>query len=124
MERMMELTHGQSYAPPGFFKRLSMLDWLYGVALAAGALFAFNRFGAYMDGYEKAILLLSAPAFAWLGWYWKPMRWLIPVLAILSLSAIALYGPGLDAANNRFFLKYVLSSQSAILWMSALFFLS
>ena len=121
----MELTQTQTYsAPPGFFKRLTVIDWLYALALVAGTLFAFNRYNAYMDYYEKAILLLSAPTFAWLGWYWKPVRWLMVVLALFALSAIALYGGVLDAANTKFFLKYLLSSQSAILWMSTLFFLS
>lgn len=121
----MELTQSQTYsAPPGFFKRLSVIDWLYAAALVAGSLFALNRFGAYMDYYEKAILVLAAPVFAWLGWQWKPMRWLIALLAVLALSSIALYGGALDAANKKFLLKYALSSQSAILWMSMLFFLS
>ncbi|KIF80300.1 c-type cytochrome biogenesis protein CcsB [Noviherbaspirillum autotrophicum] len=121
----MELTQSQIYSPPpGFFRRLSVLDWVYGAALAAGALFALSRFGAYMDYYEKAILVLSAPTFAWLGWHWKPVRWLIALLAILALSSISLYGGVLDAANQKFLLKYGLSSQSAVLWMSTLFFLS
>lgn len=65
----MELTQSQTYSPPpGFFKRLSVVDWLYAAALVAGALFALNRFGAYMDYYEKTILVLAAPVFAWLGW--------------------------------------------------------
>ena len=121
----MELTQSQTYSPPpGFFRRLSVVDWLYAAALVAGALFALNRFGAYMDYYEKAILVLAAPVFAWLGWQWKPVRWLIVLLAVLALSSIALYGGVLDAANKKFLLKYALSSQSAILWMSTLFFLS
>jgi cytochrome c-type biogenesis protein CcsB len=132
MEKIMELTQTQrttpdaaAYAtPPGFFRRLTWVDWVYALALAAGALFALNRFGEYMDVYEKAILVLSAPTFAWLGWNWKPVRWLMAALAVLSLSAIASYGGVLEAANSKFFLKYMLSSQSAILWMSTLFFLS
>ena len=107
--------------PPGFFKRLTVVDWLFGAGLLAAALFAFQRYGAYMDVYEEAILLLAAPTFALLGWGWKPVRWLMPLIAVLSLWAISLYGGSLDAANTRFFLKYMLSSQSAILWMSALF---
>jgi cytochrome c-type biogenesis protein CcsB len=110
--------------PPGFFKRLSAIDWLYGAGLLAAVLFALQRFGGYMDVYEQAILLLAAPTFAALGWHWKPVRWLIPLIAVLSLSAAAQYGGSLDAANQRFFLKYMLSSQSAILWMSALFLFS
>jgi cytochrome c-type biogenesis protein CcsB len=121
----MELTQTQTYSPPqGFFKRLTVIDWLYAIALVAGSLFALNRFSAYMDVYEKAILVMSAPTFAWLGWHWKSIRWLMPLLAALALSAIALYGGTLDAANTKFFLKYMLSSQSAILWMCTLFFLS
>jgi cytochrome c-type biogenesis protein CcsB len=124
---MMELTQNsaQAYAPaPGFFKRLSLLDWLYAAGLVAGMLFALQHFNANMDYYEKGILILSAPTFAWLGWHWKPVRWLMALLAVLSLSAIALYGGTLEAANQKFLLKYLISSQSAILWMSMLFFLS
>ncbi|GAB3545850.1 c-type cytochrome biogenesis protein CcsB [Noviherbaspirillum agri] len=121
----MELLQSQTYsAPPGYFRRLSMIDWAYAAALVAGALFALNRFGAYMDVYEKGILLLSAPTFAWLGWQWRQVRWLMALLAILALASIALYGGTLESANSKFFLKYALSSQSAILWMSTLFFLS
>ncbi|SNT04846.1 cytochrome c-type biogenesis protein CcsB [Noviherbaspirillum humi] len=121
----MELTQTSAYtAPPGFFRRLGIIDWLYAAALFAGALFALNRFGEYMDAYEKGVLLLSAPTFAWLGWTWKPVRPLMALLAALALFTISLYGGSLEAANQKFFLKYLLSSQSAILWMSTLFFLS
>lgn len=125
----MELTQtsGQKAVytqPPGFFKRLTIIDWLYAVALVAGALFALNRYTDHMDYYEKIILVLTAPTFAWLGWYWKPIRPLMVVLAVLSLSAIALYGGSLEMADQKFLLKYLLSSQSAILWMCTLFFLS
>jgi cytochrome c-type biogenesis protein CcsB len=107
--------------PPGFFKRLTAVDWLYGAGLLAAALFALQRYGSFMDVYEQAILVLAAPTFALLGWHWKPVRWLMPLIALLSLWAISLYGGTLDAANQRFFLKYMLSSQSAILWMSTMF---
>ncbi|NHQ88793.1 c-type cytochrome biogenesis protein CcsB [Janthinobacterium lividum] len=121
----MELANKQIYTQePGFFKRLSLIDWLYGAGLLAASLVGLMRFGAFMDIYEKAILLAAAPTFAWLGWYWKPVRWLIPVAAVLSLFAIELYAGHLEMANQKFFLKYILSSQSAILWMGTLFVLS
>lgn len=123
----MELTQKQAQAfaqPEGFFKRLSVLDWLYGAALLAGALFALSRYGEHMDVYEEVILVLSAPTFAWLGWYWKPMRAFVALLTVFSLSAISLYGGEIAMAEQKFLLKYLLSSQSAILWMSTLFFLS
>ena len=121
----MELTQTQTYTRnPGFFRRLSAIDWLYGALLLAGSLFALNRYGEHMDVYEKGILLLAAPTFAWLGWHWKPVRWLMPLTFLLALFAIWLYSGSLDMANQKFFLKYILSSQSAILWMGVLFFLS
>ncbi|MCS0588174.1 c-type cytochrome biogenesis protein CcsB [Massilia norwichensis] len=110
--------------PPGFFKRLTAIDWLFGAGLLAASLFALQRYGSFMDIYEQAILVLAAPTFALLGWHWKPVRWLMPLIAVLSLWGIALYGGSLEAANQKFFLKYMLSSQSAILWMSALFVFS
>jgi cytochrome c-type biogenesis protein CcsB len=121
----MELTQNQTYiAPAGYFRRLTVLDWLYAIALGAGAVFALNRFGGYMDYYEKSILVLAVPTFAVLGWHWKPVRWLVALMAVLALSSVTLYGGVLDMANKKFLLKYMLSSQSAILWMGTLFFLS
>ena len=121
----MELTQQQTYTQaPGYFKRLSAIDWVYGLVLVAASLFALNRYGTYMDIYEKAILLAAAPVFTALGWHWKPVRWLLPLTALLALWAIAIYGGDLDAANKKFFLKYMLSSQSAILWMGTMFFFS
>ena len=118
----MELSHTQTYSQaPGYFKRLTAFDWLFAAALVGASLFALQRYGDFMDIYEKAILLLAAPAFAALGWHWKPVRWLIPLVAALSLFGVSLYDGSLDNANTRFFLKYMLSSQSAILWMSTLF---
>src|SRR5665647_2149401 len=122
---MMELSQAQIYSQePGYFRRLGALDWLFAAVLLGGALFALNRYGAYMDYYEKAILVLAAPTFAALGWHWKPVRWLMPLVALLALWAIALYAGNLDMANKKFFLKYMLSSQSAILWMSTMFIFS
>ncbi|MGI4847486.1 MAG: c-type cytochrome biogenesis protein CcsB, partial [Janthinobacterium lividum] len=110
--------------PPGYFKRLDAFDWLYAAVLMAAMLYALARPGAHMDYYEQVILVLAAPAFIWLGWKWKSVRWLLPLLGLLALSAVALYAGSIEMANKKFLLKYLLSSQSAILWMSTLFFLS
>ncbi len=121
----MELSQTHTYTQaPGFFKRLTTLDWLFAAVLMGASLFALNRYGSTMDIYEKAILLLAAPTFAALGWHWKPVRWLMPLIALLAFASIALYAGNLDLANKKFLLKYLLSSQSAILWMGALFFFS
>lgn len=108
----------------GYFRRLTTADWLYGVALLAAALYAQVQYGHFMDIYEEVILICTAPVFAALGWYWKPMRWLVPLVGVVSLAAISMYDGNLAAAEQKFFLKYMLSSGSAILWMSALFMFS
>ncbi|WP_426115664.1 c-type cytochrome biogenesis protein CcsB [Massilia sp. PWRC2] len=116
---------GQTYVQaPGYLRRLGSADWLFAIALALGAGFALSRYGSFMDVYEQAILVCAVPVFAALGWHWKPLRALMPLVALLALCAIGLYGGNLDLANKKFFLKYMLSSQSAILWMSTLFVFS
>jgi hypothetical protein len=30
-----------------------------------------QRYGAYMDVYEKGILLGAIPCVIWLGWFWR-----------------------------------------------------
>jgi cytochrome c-type biogenesis protein CcsB len=122
---MMELTDKQTFTEnPGILKSASVFDWIFALVLAAGALFALNRYGDFMDIYEKGILLASAPVFIGLGWYWKSSRVLMLLIFGVSLWAISLYAGNLDMAQSRFFLKYLVSSQSAILWMSFLFGLS
>ncbi len=122
----MELTQStQSYTQaPGYFKRLTAFDWVFALALLAGSLYGLNTYGLYMDVYEKGILLAAAPAFAALGWHWKPARWLMPLVALLALGAIAMYAGELDNGTRKFWLRMMLSSQSAILWMSVMFCLS
>ena len=46
------------------------------------------------------------------------------VVAAFSLLGVVLYQGDLARADSVFWLKYFLSSQSAILWMSVLFFMS
>ncbi|MCU6498172.1 c-type cytochrome biogenesis protein CcsB [Rugamonas sp. A1-17] len=122
----MELTQStQTYTQaPGYFKRLTAFDWVFALALLAGSLFGLSRYGHYMDIYEKGILLAAAPTFAALGWHWKPARWLMPLVALLALGAIAMYAGELDNGTKKFWLRMMLSSQSAILWMSVMFCLS
>ena len=111
-------------APAPLFKRLSWFDWLYALVIASGGLYAYSRFGDYMDGYEKGILLIAIPVLSGFGWYWKPVRVLLLVVAAVSLFAISQYQGDLARMEQAFFLKYMISSQAAIMWMSALFALA
>jgi cytochrome c-type biogenesis protein CcsB len=107
------------------FKSLGLMDYLFALALLAGAIFAEARFYNFMDSYEQTILFCSVPALAILGWAWKPLRSLMIGSTVLTFLAIYFYqtpeGGALARADQAFFLKYMLSSQSAILWMSVFF---
>ncbi|MFM0375383.1 c-type cytochrome biogenesis protein CcsB, partial [Paraburkholderia aspalathi] len=98
-----------------------VVDWLFAVVMVAGAGFALSRYHPFMNYYDKLVLCLAVPVFVVLGWRWKPVRPLMVGIAALSLLAIQIYHGDLTRADNAFLLKYFLSSQSAILWMSALF---
>ncbi len=109
---------------PPFLKTLSTFDWLWAALLICGAGFIFYRYGAIMDIYETIILSGITPAIIALGWNWKPARTFLLVVAVLSLLAVNIYGNSLAPAETNFFLKFLISSQSAIMWMSALFLMA
>ncbi len=109
---------------PGFLARRTWLDWGFALLALVGTLVCFGLYHQAMDGYEKAILVGTLPAVIWLGWFWAPLRNLMLVVAAISLLAIQSYGGDLARADQVFWLKYFISSQSAILWMSMLFFIS
>lgn len=106
------------------WRRLGMLDWLWALLAVAGAAYTYMHYAALMDGYEVAILAGTTLALIGLGWAWKPVRPLSLAVAGLSLAAIGVYGNSLGSAESNFFLKYLISSQSAIMWMSALYVLA
>lgn len=110
--------------PQSFLKRLSVMDWLYAFALMAAAAFAFSKYSQFMDIYETAFLFRAGVTFSLLGWFWKSMRYLVAGVAIVSLFSISLYHGDLERASQTFLLKYLIGSQTAIMWMNVLFVLS
>jgi len=111
--------------------RRSLFDWAFALIVLGVAGWAYQAHGKAMDAYELGILVLSVPCLVWLGWFWGPLRGLMLSVGVVSWVAMALYmrttddyGADLAQADKVFWLKYLLSSQSAILWMSVLFFMS
>ena len=110
--------------PQAFLKQLSMMDWLYAFALMLAAAFAFSKYSQFMDIYETTFLFGAGITFSLLGWFWKSMRYLVLSVAVISLFSISLYHGDLERANQTFLLKYLIGSQTAIMWMNVLFVLS
>ena len=92
--------------------------WLVVVAFALFSL--IQTYSAVMDGYDMGILIGTALALGVLGWKQNNLALYITICALLSLAALMLYEGQLSQGENRFFLKYFLASQSAIMWMSVL----
>lgn len=114
-------TMHKSFEQKSFFSRLALFDWVWALLVLAGTGAAYGIYGERMDGYEVGILFLTAPGLVLFGWGWKSMRPYGLAVTALSLLSIWVYGAELARGETSFFLKYILSSQSAIMWMSALF---
>ena len=92
--------------------------------LLGGALYALKTFYSYMDVYEKVILFGSVGFFSWLGWKWNNFKKITILVFVISFFAIHLYQDVLANNEQIFLLKYLIASQSAIMWMNVFFVLS
>lgn len=104
-----------------FWRRLSIMDWAWASIVVAGGAFALFVYGEHMGEYEIGILLAVIPSIIGLGWFWSPLRYYAVAVGAISLFAIWLYAGDYARADTNFFLKYLVSSQSAVMWMCALF---
>jgi cytochrome c-type biogenesis protein CcsB len=105
-------------------KNLSLFDWLWTGIVLGGVAFIFYAYGERLDRYEIGVLLGTTAGGIALGLFWKPFRPLVLAVAALSLFALWRYDGKLANAETDFFLRYMLSSQSAVMWMCALFYLA
>ena len=120
----MSVTHQElqrNFEQRSFVQTLNGFDWIWASLVLLGTVYAHHYYDALMDGYEVAILYGSALGLVALGWRWKAMRGLSLAVAVISLFATWIYGDELALRDQNFFLKFLVSSQSAIMWMSALY---
>src|SRR6185503_20413904 len=107
---IMDLTHASRSQPAGalpgalverpFLRRLGAFDWLFALAVAGGAGFALTRYHAFMNYYDKLVLVCAVPALVVLGWRWKPARLLAFGIAALSLLSLQIYHGDLSRADS------------------------
>lgn len=101
-----------------------LTQWLWRSAMILAGISLLTMYYAVFDYYEVGIVVLTAFCLALIGQNWLGMRWYIGSVTLLSLFAINRYANDLALANSDFFLNYILASQSAFMWMSALFVLA
>lgn len=110
-----------SITPRPLIYRLKANDWGWVLTVIAASIFISLNYYSYLENYEIVILFGVAVALILLGLSWTAVRILVLLVSALSLSGIYLYAGNLETAGQNFLLKYVLSSQSAIMWMSVLY---
>ncbi|ULJ60184.1 c-type cytochrome biogenesis protein CcsB [Wielerella bovis] len=107
-----------------WWRNLSLTDWLFAAAILTIAVMVQIKMPHHMDIYETVILWVSAAIAIGLGWFFKPMRWFILGSVAVAYMAVGLYAGNIAHAGEppqgKFLLRYLLSSQSAIMWQAAL----
>ncbi|MCK4707145.1 MAG: c-type cytochrome biogenesis protein CcsB, partial [Gammaproteobacteria bacterium] len=109
---------------PTILSRINLKDWLWFALLTVAVTTTLVLYGALMDVYEVGILIGVALLTAFVGWYWKSAAVFSVYVGVISLFALWLYGDSLAVGETNFFLKFLLSSQSAFAWMGALYIIS
>ncbi|NOQ93665.1 MAG: c-type cytochrome biogenesis protein CcsB [Methylophaga sp.] len=89
--------------------------------MAIAAVVLLMLYSSVFDSYEIGIVVLTAVSLALLGQNWSGFRRHVIAVTLLSFLSIWRYGQDLALGETDFFLNYILASQSAFMWMSALF---
>lgn len=108
-------------------KSFGLRDIVWAAFVIIGSLLAWDQYGHNMDLYEDAILGAAAIGLIWLGRFWpsfQKVTVMVTLLSVLAIYTYASHGNVITANEQAFFLKYLISSQSAIMWMNTLFILA
>jgi cytochrome c-type biogenesis protein CcsB len=118
------MNNSLEYQQKTLLQSLRWQDWLYALIVFAGSIFAYVKYSQYMDIYEVSFLFGAAALASYLGWKWKGLGKLVLAVGIISVFSISLYDGEQAKATQVFLLKFLISSQSAIMWMHVLFVLA
>lgn len=108
-------------------KAFTLRDVAWIALVILGSVYSWFQYGQLMDGYEIGILVGTAISWIWLGRFWQSMQTYSVITALMTMLALWTYhshGNVITANEQAFFLKFLVSSQSAIMWMNALFVLA
>ena len=73
-----------------FIRNLNIWDWVFAALVFSGTVFVQTLSGVRMDIYETVILWVSAGIAVFLGWFFKPVRWFVPLCILLAYAAVGL----------------------------------
>lgn len=118
------MNNSLEYQQKTLLQSLRWQDWLYALIVFAGSIFAYVKYSQYMDIYEVSFLFSAAALASYLGWKWKGLGKLVLAVGIISVFSISLYNGEQAKATQVFLLKFLISSQSAVMWMNVLFVLA
>ncbi len=88
---------------------------------------AWHFVGHLMDRYTVGILIAHAIILIWFGRFWPSFKYLTYSVGAVSMLAVwiyALYDNQISANEEAFLLVYLISSQSAIMWMCFFYILA
>ncbi|SIO16915.1 cytochrome c-type biogenesis protein CcsB [Sulfurivirga caldicuralii] len=112
---------------PTLKERFSLFGIVWSLLVIVTGVAVWLDLHTYMDVYEKAILIGAVPGLIALGAFWPSIRLYLLGVAALTLLGVWQYsshGNDVKVQEQLFLLKYLLSSQSAFMWMSALYVLA
>lgn len=118
----MEHKHNDLLTERRLLSRLQWHDWLFAIVISVIAVGVQVLLPHHMDIYEVVILWSSAVCAVALGWFFKPLRQFMLLSVALAYFAVWLYNGNIAYAGEeqgKFLLRYLLSSQSAIMWQCA-----
>jgi cytochrome c-type biogenesis protein CcsB len=118
------MNNSLEYQQKTLLQSLRWQDWLYALIVFAGSIFAYVKYSQYMDIYEVSFLFGAAALASYLGWKWKGLGKLVLAVGVISVFSISLYSGEQAKATQVFLLKFLISSQSAVMWMNVLFVLA
>ncbi|MBR6026851.1 MAG: c-type cytochrome biogenesis protein CcsB [Neisseriaceae bacterium] len=109
----------------GILNSLDIGDYIYAViVIIISMIIRFSLLHSTPDIYEEVIFWCAMASIIALGCFFKSLRWFFPLSALLTYFSILLYNGDYTAGSQRFLLKYILSSQSAIMWQCCLIVLA
>lgn len=122
------MTAGYTEQPTLLQSLLSVRGILWSLLIIFASWLGWHEYGELLDeherSYEIGILIGTAIGVIAFGLAWKSMQTLMTAVLIMTWIGIASYaanGNSYQAQESAFFLKFLFSSQSAIMWMNVLF---